>query len=179
MRNENQQAIRELRGAFHDSGLSTAEHDRIHAVLLKKKGYALKQIVDITEKSEDAIQGWITSYHQRGLEGLKTKPRQTSAAAKLTKEQKTNVKKLVAGHKPAEYGYSDDFWSVPMMRKLVKDRYGVEFATVRSYQKLLRFCGFSYQKAEYIDHRKDETAPEEFKVRLRKRLKKGAFSMSW
>lgn len=179
MRDNNQQAIRALSGAFHDPSLSTAEHDRVHAVLLKKKGYALKQVADIVEKSEDAIQGWITTYHQHGLEGLRTKTRETSAAAKLTKEQKMDIKKLVTGHKPTEYGYSDDFWSVPMIRKFVKDRYGVEFATTRSYQKLLRFCGFSYQKAEYIDHRKDEAAPEEFKIRLRKRLKKGAFSMSW
>lgn len=179
MKSNSQKAIRELATALRDASLSKAEYIRIHAVLLKKKGYALKQIVDITEHPLVTIQTWITLYHQRGVAGLKTKQRETSAAAKLTKEQKQRIKELMTGHKPTEYGYSDDFWSVPLMRKLVKDRYKIEFETVRSYQRLFKSCGFSYQKAEHIDHRKDETEPRTFKVRLRKRLKKGAFSMSW
>jgi len=179
MQNNNQKAICELGKALHGATLSKAEYIRVQAVLLKKKGYALKQIIDITEHPLVTIQTWITLYHQQGIEGLKTKQRETSAAAKLTKEQKQHLKKLMTGHKPTEYGYSDDFWSVPMIRGLVKDQYRIEFETERSYQRLLKLCGFSYQKAEYIDHRKDETDPKKFKVRLRKRLKKGAFSMSW
>jgi transposase len=172
-------SVQELTRALRDPDLTKQEYIRVHAVLLKKKGYTLNQVVDIAAHPLVTIQGWITAYHQRGLDGLRTKPRETSAVAKLTKEQKTCLKELMTGHKPTEYGYSDDFWSVPMLRKLVKDQYGVEFETVRSYQKLLKWCGFSYQKAAYIDHRKDETDPKKFKVRLRKRLKKGAFSISW
>lgn len=172
-------ATKELTQALHYPGLAKAEYIRVHAVLLKKKGYTLNQVIDITGHPLVTIQGWITAYHQNGLDGLRTKQRKTPATAMLTPDKKARIKGLVTGHKPTEYGYSDDFWSVPMLRKLVKDQYGVEFKTVRSYQKLLRWCGFSYQKAEYIDHRKDETDPKKFKVRLRKRLKKGAFSMSW
>lgn len=177
--NMNARAVRELTRALHDPKLAKQEYIRVHAVLLKKKGYTLNQVIDITGHPLITIQGWITAYHQHGLDGLCTKPRETSAAATLTPDKKARIKELITGHKPSEYGYSDDFWSVPMVRKLVKDQYGVEFKTVRSYQKLLKWCGFSYQKAEYIDHRKDETNPRKFKVRLRKRLKKGAFSMSW
>lgn len=175
----NTQAVKELTRALRDPSLTKAEYIRVHAVLLKKKGYTLNQVIDITGHPLVTIQTWITAYHQGGLAGLRTKPRETPPTAKLTKEQKTHIKELITGHKPTDYGYSDDFWSAPMMKKLVKDQYGIEFKTARSYQKLLKACGFSYQKAEYIDHRKDETDPKKFKVRLRKRLKKGAFSMSW
>lgn len=173
------QAVKGLTRALRDPSLTKAEYIRVHAVLLKKKGYTLNQIIDITGHPLVTVQTWITAYNQRGIVGLRTKQRETSGAAKLTPKQKTHIKTLITGHKPTDYGYSDDFWSVPMVKKLVKDQYQVEFETIRSYQKLLRFCGFSYQKAEYIDHRKDETDPKEFKVRLRKRLKKGVFSMSW
>jgi len=173
------QIVKELTEALHDPSLTKQEYIRIHTVLLKKKGYSLKQVVDISGHPLVTVQGWITAYHQRGLDGLRTKQRATPPTATLTQEQKLRIKAMVHGHKPAEYGYPDDFWSPATLRQLVKTEYGVEFATTRSYQKLLRFCGLSYQKAEYIDHRKDETDPKEFKVRLRKRLKKGAVSMSW
>jgi len=176
---KDRQATRELKKALRDPELSKSEYVRTQAVLLKKKGYALKQIADITEHPVVTVQAWITLYHKRGVDGLRAKQRETSAAAKLNKQQKQHIKTLITGGKPSEYGYPDDFWSATMMRKLVKDQYKIEFKTERSYQKLMKFCGFSYQKAEYVDHRKDETNPKKFKVRLRKRLKKGVFSMSW
>src|SRR3989344_2205108 len=93
--------------------------------------------------------------------------------------KKQELKALVYRHKPAEYGYTQDFWSIPILKDFVKTKFKVAYKSEKSYQDLFAFCGFSYQKAEHIDHRKDETDPQSFKVRLRKRLKKGAFSMSW
>lgn len=177
--NTDAKAVRELNRTLRGPDLTKQEYIRVQAVLLKKKGYSLSQVVDITGHPLVTVQGWITAYHQRGLDGLRTKRRETPPVATLAQEQKLRIKAMVHGHKPAEYGYSDDFWSPATLRQLVKKEYGVEFATTRSYQKLLKFCGLSYQKAEYIDHRKDETDPKKFKVRLRKRLKKGAFLMSW
>lgn len=163
---------------MNDPHLSKQEYIRVQAVLMKKQGFTVEQIMRANGKPRVTIESWITAFNKEGVEGLRTKP-QTSHYVKLDHTQKQSLKTMVHGHKPAEYGYTQDFWSIPILKDFVKTKFNVTYKSEKSYQDLFVFCGFSYQKAEYIDHRKDETNPKKFKVRLRKRLKKGAFSMSW
>lgn len=175
----NQHDAQILARALHASNLTKQEYIRVQAVLLKKKGYPLKEIVAITGKAQVTIQGWITDYHQRGLEGLRTKKREQQPHATLTHQQKGRIKELITGHKPSEYGYSGDFWSVPALQQLVKGQYQVEYETTKAYRDLLHYCGFSYQKAAFVDRRKDNQSQGHFKKRFAQKLKKGAISMWW
>ncbi len=170
---------RDLNRALKDNSLSRAEYVRVQAVYLKRQGYPLKEIERITGKSFRAIQTWITAYNQAGIDGLRTQERQRPTNFVLTKEQKDKIKQLVADNKPQDLKLSGDFWSVPTIRQLIKNKHKVEYKTERSYQNLLRYCGFSYQKAEYIDKRKDDKSSEHFRERFRKRLKRGVITMSW
>lgn len=179
MKTSSTKTISKLSEAIKDRTLSKQEYIRIQAVLLNKKGYALKKIVDITQKSEDAIENWITAYNKNGLKSLRTKPQTGIHNSKLTNEQKDSIKKLIINHSPSEYKYNGDFWSVPLLKQLIKDTYNVTYKTAKAYRDLFNYCGFSYQKAEYIDHRKDSGQTEHFKKRFEKKLKKGAISMWW
>ncbi len=175
-----QKDIRILKNALHKHNLSKQEYIRVQAVLLKKKRYSLKQVMDISGKKLVTIQGWITRYNQDGIEGLKTKEKETPSRYTLTKKQKERVKKLITGHKPEDYGLSSDFWSASTLKQLVKDKCKVEYKTVKSYRELLKYCGFSYQKAEFTDKRKDDAISQKhFKKRFEKKLKKGVISMWW
>lgn len=149
------------------------------AVLLKKKGFPLKQVVEITGKSEDAIEDWMTKYNQHGLQGLKTKQRAVPPRAMLTNDKKDNLKQLITDHKPSALGLAGDFWSVPTLKQLVKDTYKVTYKNDKAYRDLLHYCGFSYQKAEYVDRRKNNQSQGHFKKRFEKKLKKGTISMWW
>lgn len=168
-----------VKRAMKDGSLSRAEYIRVQGIYLKKQGYALKEIEEITGKDWRTVQTWITAFNKNGIDGLRTKERKKPTNFVLTKAQKDEIKRITAEHKPKDKGLSGDFWSVPTVRQLVKNEYGVEYKSEKSYQTLLRYCGFSYQKAEYIDKRKDEKAGDHFKTRFKKRLKKGTFSMSW
>jgi len=174
-----QKSTRDLSKALKDNSLSRAEYIRVQAVYLKKQGYPLKEIERISGKSFRAVQTWITAYNQDGTAGLKTQERQCPTNFVLAKEQKDKIKQLVTDNKPRDLKLSGDFWSVPTIRQLVKNKYKVEYQTERSYQNLLRYCGFSYQKAEYIDKRKDDKSGGHFKERFKKRLKGGVITMSW
>jgi len=175
----NHRDARILERALHASDLTKQEYIRVQAVSLRKKGYPLKEIVAITGKAQVTIQGWITDYNQHGIDRLRTKKREKPPHVTLTNQQKDRIKKLITGHKPSEYGYSGDFWSVPVMRRLVKDQYRVEYETAKAYRDLLHYCGFSYQKAEFVDRRKDNQSQGNFKKRCEKKLKKGVISMWW
>lgn len=175
--NDNQ-TVKTLEKTLQDHDLSKQEYIRVQAVLMKKKGFTVAHIMQANGKPRVTIEGWITAFNQKSVGGLRTKT-QTSHYVKLNDHQKQELKTLVHGHKPAEYGYTKDFWSIPILKDFIKIKFNVEYKSEKSYQDLFAYCGFSYQKAEYIDHRKDETNPKRFKVRLRKRLKKGVFSISW
>ena len=170
--------IKTLEKAQSGHDLSKQEYIRVQAVLMKKKGFTVEQIIQVNGKNRTTIEGWITAFNQHGVAGLKTVP-QSPRFVKFKTDDKQKLKTLVNGHKPTEYGYTEDFWSISILKDFVKTKFKVVYKSERSYQDLFAYCGFSYQKAEYIDHRKDETDSSAFKVRLRKRLKKGAFSMSW
>lgn len=176
---QKQKSTRDLNQALKDNSLSRPEYIRIQAVYLKKQGYPLKEVGKITGKSLRTIQTWITAYHQNGVVGLRTQERQIPTNFVLTKKQKDKIKQLINDHRPQDLKLSGDFWSVPTIRQLVKNEYGVEYKTEKSYQNLLCYCGFSYQRVEYIDKRKDEKLGGHFKERFRKRLKKGVITMSW
>ncbi len=174
-----QKDIKILKNALRNLDLSRQEYVRVQAVLLRKKGYRLKQITDISNKKLVTIQGWITCYNQSGIEGLKTKEKAPSRYT-LTKKQKERVKNLITGHKPEDYGLSSDFWSASTLKQLVKDKFKTEYKTVKSYRELLKYCGFSYQKAEHMDKRKgDNISQGHFKKRFEKKVKKGVISMWW
>lgn len=175
----NTQAIHDLKRALLHAPLTKQEYIRVHAVFLKKKGYSLKKIIDITGKSLVAIQGWITDYNKRGVEGLLTQKRAVAPRAKLTNREKDHIKQVITDHKPPDKGYTGDFWSVPTVKRLVKDEYGVTYETAKAYRDLLHYCGFSYQKAEFVDRRKNSESPGHFKKQFEKKLKKGGISMWW
>lgn len=179
MKMSNAKDVRKILKALNIHDISKQEHIRIQAVLLKKKGYTIKQIIDITQKSEDAIEGWITAYNKAGIEGLKTKEKKKPSHFTITNDQKDRINELIADHKPRDYGLSGDFWSVSTLKQLVKDKYKAEYKSAKSYRELLKYCGFSYQKAEYTDKRKNNISQGHFKKRFEKKLKKGAISMWW
>lgn len=176
---QKQKSIRAIERALKDNSLTRSEYIRVQAIYLKKQEYSLKEIEKITGRDWRTVQTWITAFNKDGLDGLKTKKRERPANFVLTKDQKEKIKKIVTEHKPKDKGLSGDFWSVPTIRQLVKNECQAEYKTEKSYQNLLRYCGFSYQKAEYIDKRKDEKLGSHFKTRFKRRLKKGTFSMSW
>lgn len=172
-------SIRDLERALDTLPLSKNEYLRVQAVLLKKRGYRLKQIIDITRKKQVSIQTWITAYNKHGIAGLLTQKRTTPTRYTLLASQKDHIKELITDHKPREYGIPHDFWSVESVRQLVKETYGVRYKSAKSYRELLKYCGFSYQKVVYQDKRKRSEDAGHFKKRFEKKLKKGVISMWW
>lgn len=171
--------ITELKIAWRDTSLSRSEYIRVQAVLLKKQGKSLHDIKEITGKSVDAIKRWHATYNKSGLNALRSKERIGSSQSKLTLAQKEQIKQILTEHKPPDYGYSGDFWSVSSLRQLVKKEYGVSYRSEQSYYNLFDWCGFSYQKAQYVDANQKKDEASHFKKRFEKKLKKGTISMWW
>lgn len=171
--------ILKLEKALRDNSLKKAEYIRVQAVLLRKKSYSRGKIVEITGRSLSSVEDWITAFNKKGLGGLKTKKRESAPNALLTRKQKDKIKGIINNKKPREVGLTSDFWNIPRLKELLKKEFKVEYQSNESYRKLLHYCGFSYQKAEFVDRRRDEKEVKHFKKHLETRLKKGALSMWW
>jgi transposase len=179
MKTKNKQNIRILTKAFKQGGLTTQEHTRIQAVLLKEKGYSHEQIQDITLKSNDAIKEWITAFNKQGAEGLKNHNPIQPRHHILTNKQKDKIKQLITKHNPEYFKLTDEFWSVGALRQLIKQKFKVEYKSRKAYIELLKYCGLSYQKVEFKDSRANDIYKQDMKLRLKKKLKKGVLRMYW
>lgn len=179
MKQQHQEYVKILEKALKEKRLSKAEYIRIQAVLLRKKGYRRSQIADITKKSVSVIENWITAFHKAGIAGLRTRKPARPGAAKLTKEQKNRVKKILRTKKPKEAGLSGDFWNIPLLKRLVERECKMEYQHEDSYRRLLKDAGLSYQRVEFTDKRRNEAEIGQFKKRLETKIKKGAISMWW
>lgn len=175
---ENQ--ITELRNALKDKRLTKQEYIRVQAVLMRKRGMKRKQIVENIGKSFDSLQEWITQYNKYGISGLYTKKTNEKNASKLKESQRKEIKEILDKQTPKSMKLSkQEYWDVVMLKKLVKSRYAVVYKSNDTYTRLFHYCGFSYQRVEFVDRRKDEKAGNNFKKRSEIRSKEGRISMWW
>lgn len=176
--------IDELQRALRDKTLTRREYLRVHSVLLRKKGYARKEIVRINSVSISFIEDWLAAYHKRGIAGLRSRKREIPPTYVLLRSQKDQIKKILhEKEKPSDAGISvaqdEDYWSFATLRTLVKKLFNVEYESVDSYRRLFLYAKYSYQRVEYVDERRNESDGKDFKKRLKMKLKKGDMSMSW
>lgn len=175
-------AKEELDSAFKASK-HYKERNRIQAVTLLSKRYRHKQVSEITGLKPATITILVSKYNKEGIEGLKLKPHPRNNS-RLTIQQKDTIKDILNNYdSPSKSGLKvleeEDYWSVTTIKLLVKKKYHIEYKSLESYQRLLKYSGYSYQKVEFEDERKSNEQTVDFKKRFKGKLKKGDFSMWW
>ncbi|MCG2690172.1 hypothetical protein L6252_02740 [Candidatus Parcubacteria bacterium] len=179
LKKNRQEQVKVLKQALKKGNLKRQEYVRAQAVYLNLVGYTHKEISQITLKSIDALEEWITLFNKQGIEGLKDKPITKERHCVLTKEQKDKVKAVITKNSPAQAGLKGDFWSPLLLKQLVQKEFGLAFKTKKAYIDLLRYCGFTYQKVQYKDSRENNKYKDHEKLRLEKKLKNGVLRMYW
>jgi transposase len=151
----------------------------VQAVLLRKRGIPRKEIVAITGRSFDSVEDWIIAYNKDGIQGLMTKKLQKKNASKLTEGQRHEITHILNTHTPKGMKLSDqDYWDIPTLTQLVQT-YGVTYRSRASYTKLFHDCGYSYQRVEFVDTRRNTDDGENFKKKYSLKSKEGGIVMSW
>lgn len=173
------EAIALLQSTLQKEKLTKQEYIRAKAVELTKRGKPREAVMEFLGVGSASLQRWIHAFNQRGIEGLKNKKRTTSGRSQLAPWQKAELKRVVHTHKPQVFGYDEDYWDVPTLAQHIKQQYGVVYEGIRTYQRLLAFCGLSRQRVEFVDKRKNTKDTDDFKVRFKKKLKTGTITMSW
>ena len=151
------------------------EHQRLQALRLYGTGMSTKDVIDVTNSSQRSIQRWVKDYQAQGIAGLTPKWNNQNAA-KLTRDQRAEIKERLHQHTPQQilppdsHIHSGQFWTVSSLRVVVQMWYEVVYKSDDSYRNLLHECGFSYQKTERVYRsRPDEIVVADFEAQLEKK----------
>lgn len=128
---------------------------RAEAVLYASMGVGAEIIASSVDRSARTVSEWLRDWNAARLKSIVTGHAGNENAAKLTREQKDELKEVLKSP-PRDAGVPADFWDVPSMEDVVKVRFGVEYESDASLQLLLRFLGMSFKLPDPFDKRRDE-----------------------
>ena len=111
-------------------------------------------------KTIPTIEKWLVDWNHRHLASLFTRHKDNHNAARLTAEQKAQIKEALQSP-PSDYGLPLSFWTVPQVRNYIKAEFGVVYESDRSYHAILKFSGLSFHKPDTFDRKRDENKVKE------------------
>lgn len=151
---------------------------RAQAVLLRASGVSIKTIAESLVASVRTITRWLKVFVQKRLASLFSDNIGNENAAKLTREQKQEIRRVV-GQPPNEYGIPIEFWDVSKLKEYVKAEFGVVYESDVSYHFLLKFSGLSLKYPDARSSRRDEEAIRKRVKEIRKEIKSLLADDSW
>jgi transposase len=125
------------------------------AILMREKGMLLKDIGDILSRDRTTVGGWLADWEAHRMASMFTGHAGNENAAKLTKEQKQEIKEVL-GKPPSERDLPKAFWDVPTLKTYTQATFGMAYESARSYHFLLRFSNLSFKYPDAFDRRRDE-----------------------
>ena len=131
---------------------------------------SVKDIAAVLFKAERTISGWLHAFVAGRISSVMTQKMNNENAAKLTREQKLEIKRVV-GQPPDEYGLPKEFWDVPKLKAYVASEFGVVYESDASYHFLLQFCTLSFKYPAIRSPRRDEAAIKKRQREIRKEIK--------
>ena len=130
---------------------------KAEAILYASEGVGIDIIAKMVERTERTVQEWLADWQATRMCSVLTGHAGNQNAAKLTRDQKQELKKILA-QPPSQTGIHAEFWDVPAIRDVVKIMFDVEYQSDSSYQLLLRFCGLSFKLPDPFDKHRNEKA---------------------
>ena len=143
---------------------------KAEAILYASRGVDVGIIAEMVERAERTVQEWLADWQATRMCSVLTGHAGNQNAAKLTRDQKQELKKILA-QPPSQTGIHAEFWDVPAIRDVVKILFDVEYESDSSYQLLLRFCGLSFKLPDPFDKHRDEQAVTRRMVEVKAQVK--------
>jgi transposase len=128
---------------------------KAQAILLRDHEMKVEEIAYAVVRDGRTIERWIKDFGDRRIGSIFSGMAGNDHAAKLTKEQKEEIKKVL-DQKPSAYGLPKEFWDVPQLKQYVYARFGIVYETERSYHFLLEFGNLSFKVPDRFNVKRNE-----------------------
>lgn len=129
--------------------------NKAQAILLRSQKVPLGTIAFTQNVSYRTVQRWLKDFDTRRLASIFSGLVGNEHAAKLTREQKEELQKVLK-QKPSANGIPKEFWEVPELKEYISARYGAVYESDRSYHLLLEFSNLSFKYPDTFDVRRNE-----------------------
>ena len=143
---------------------------KAQAILMREKGMTYENIGDILSRDRRTVSDWLADWNKRRMASIFTGHADNENAAKLTKEQKQEIKEAL-GKPPSERDLPKAFWDVPTLKTYTHATFGVVYESERSYHFLLRFSNLSFKYPDAFDYRRDTAKIAARMDEIRKEIK--------
>ncbi len=163
-------------------GRTTQEFLRVNSIERWLDGESPQQIIKTTGLCPTTIYKWIDVYEEGGMEALAS-TKATGAQPKLTPEQQMQVRQMVVGKDPRQYGFDFGLWTRQIVSELIQKRFNVTLK-LTAVGALLARLEITPQKPMRCAYERDPKAVEEWKrkryPKIRREAKKiGAEILFW
>lgn len=125
------------------------------AMLMKERGITFEDTAAVLNRSERTIRRWVKDFRERRLASIFTGQKDNQHAAKLTRAQKAEVRRVLS-QKPSAYGIPQEFWDVPQLKRYIWARFGIVYESERSYHFLLEFGNLSFKYPSKFNIRRND-----------------------
>ena len=142
---------------------------KAEAVLYASHGVDVDIIAKMVDRTGRTVREWLAGWRRTRLHSVVTGHAGNQNAAKLTRDQKQELKEVLS-RPPEKSGIKADFWDVPAVRDVVKVKFDVEYESDSSYQLLLRFAGMSFKLPDPFDKCRDEKAITQRMAQIRQEV---------
>ncbi len=162
----NADQIEELKNFKNDKKCTANELKRVQAILLINDGkHAYDFIPTMTGYTKKYAFALRKKYIKLGIVSIKEKSK--SFKNILTKAQKSEIANIVKTKSPKdfkdEYGYELNYWNVPVLADLIKQKYNVQYKSKTSLYLIFEEAKFSYHKPEKQYEKRNQAAIEAWK----------------
>lgn len=136
------------------------EEIRIRAVQQVLDGESPEEVIRILRMNPRTIYKWLEKYHYGGWDALKAKP-VPGRPPKLDSKQLAWLSSTIRGKNPLQLSFEFALWTLPMIRKLIKDQFQVSLSEV-SVGRILKTLGFTPQRPLHRAWQQDPVLVEDW-----------------
>lgn len=123
------------------------EQLRMSAVRRVEDGESPEDVAAALGINRRTIYRWLSAYHYGGVDALRRK-KAPGRTAKLTGKQMEKLARILRTKNPLQLKFEYALWTISMIRRLIRDQFGVALSDV-SVGRLLKRLGFSPQRPMY------------------------------
>jgi transposase len=145
------------------------EQRRLIAGRMFQENKSTTEIARFLGVTKSAVSNWKKWWKASGMDGLKAKPPRPSTARLRPAQQQQLALFLEQG--PQAHGFSQPFWTLPLVGQLVQKRFAVCYGQTQIW-RLMHGLGFSSQKPQRRALQRDEKAIVHWRRHVWPRLKK-------
>ncbi|MBI4999726.1 helix-turn-helix domain-containing protein [Candidatus Gottesmanbacteria bacterium] len=152
--------------------------ERARAILKLIEGKKRQLIADLFDINIGTLDTWVRNWKRKSIEGIKN-TKQAGNNYLLDKKKKKQIKEILDSKTPEEVGLSGKFWTVLKLKELVKIKYNLIYQCNVSYQRLFKYCGFSFHKPNKTNKKQSSHMRKRFEETLKKRSDGATEKMAW